>query len=85
MYYVYILRSLKDKGIYIGYTNNLEERIKEHRKGQSFATKGRLPVELIHYQAFISKNDAIETEKYLKTTRGRQRINRMLKNTLKKS
>lgn len=82
MYYVYILQSAKDKGLYIGYTNNLKERFKEHQAGESFATKGRLPVKLIHYQGFISKKDAVEAEKYFKTTRGWERIHRMLENTL---
>jgi putative endonuclease len=83
MYYVYILQSQKDYGLYIGYTNNLKERIKEHQDGKSFATKGRCPVKLIHYQGFISQKDALETEKYLKITRGWERIHRMLKDTLK--
>lgn len=82
MYYVYILQSLKDNGLYIGYTDNLKRRLKEHQEGKSFATKGRLPFVLIHYQAFVSQKDALETEKYLKTTRGWERIHRMLANTL---
>ena len=82
MYYVYILQSLKDKVLYIGYTNNLKRRLKEHFKGESFATKSRLPFKLIHYQAFTSKDDALSTEKYLKTTRGWERIHKMLENTL---
>lgn len=84
MYYVYILQSLKDKGLYIGYSNNLKRRIKEHQKGLVFATKGRLPIKLIHYQAFLSKEDATDCEKYLKTTRGWERIHRMLFKTLNK-
>lgn len=83
MFYVYILQSLRDKGLYIGYTNNLKKRLKEHQSGKSFATKGRLPFELVHYQAFNSQIDALETEKYLKTTRGWERIHRMLEDTLK--
>lgn len=82
MFYVYILQSLKDKGLYIGYTNDLKKRVKEHQEGKAFATKGRLPVKLIHYQGFISQKDAIETEKYFKTTRGWQRIKRMLEDSL---
>ena len=85
MYYVYILQSEKDHGLYIGYTNNLKERVKEHQNGKSFATKGRRPVKLIHYQGFISQKDALATEKYLKTTRGWEKIHRMLDNTLSKS
>ena len=82
MFYVYILKSLKDNGLHIGYTNDLRRRFAEHQKGQCSATKSRLPVKIIHYQAFISQIDAIETEKYLKTTRGWQRIKRMLRSTL---
>lgn len=82
MFYVYILQSLKDKGLYIGYTNNLKKRFIEHQKGKSLSTKSRIPFKLVHYQAFISQKDALETEKYFKTTRGWERINRMLENTL---
>lgn len=82
MYYVYILQSLKDKGIYIGYTDNLKRRFTEHQVGISLATKGRRPFKLIHYQAFVSQKDALSTEKYFKTTRGWERIHRMLEDTL---
>lgn len=82
MYYVYILQSDKDNGLYIGYTENLKRRLKEHQDGKSFATKSRLPFKLIHYQAFISQKDALSTEKYLKTTRGWERIHRMLVDTI---
>ena len=85
MYYVYILQSLKDRGLYIGFTTDLKKRFQEHQKGKSIATKSRIPFKLIHYQAFVDKNDAISAEKYLKTTRGWERIHRMLENTLKKS
>jgi putative endonuclease len=83
MYYVYILQSLKDKGLYIGFTTDLKKRFKEHQEGKSVATKGRIPFKLVHYQAFVDKNDAISTEKYLKTTREWERIHRMLENTIK--
>jgi predicted GIY-YIG superfamily endonuclease len=38
MFYVYVLRSEADSGFYIGYTNNLRIRLKEHRAGKSLAT-----------------------------------------------
>lgn len=82
MYYVYILQSLKDHGLYIGYTDNLKRRIQEHQNGKSLATKGRIPFTLVHYQAFISQKDALATEKYLKTTRGWERIHKMLEHTI---
>ena len=53
MYYVYVLQSLKDKKLYIGYTANLRRRLKEHKHGGSESTKKRLPFRLIFYEAFI--------------------------------
>ncbi len=45
MYYVYVLRSLKDSKFYIGYTKNLEKRLNEHNNGKVIATKFRYPFE----------------------------------------
>ena len=38
-YYVYILESLKDKELYVGYTTDLIKRFKEHNRGLNFSTK----------------------------------------------
>lgn len=67
MYYVYILKSLKDGNIYTGYTNNLKRRIKQHKLGLVHSTKSRLPINLIYYEAYNSQKDAMEREKYLKS------------------
>ena len=66
MFYVYILLSLKDKKIYIGYSNNLKRRFQEHLEGKVKSTKGRLPVKLIYYEAFLSETDARRREIKLK-------------------
>ena len=63
MYYVYVLLSLKDHKLYIVFTRNLEKRIKLHQTGQVTATKGRLPVKLIFYEAYLAKEDALLREK----------------------
>ncbi len=39
MYYVYILKSLKDESLYIGYSANLKKRISDHENGLSKSTK----------------------------------------------
>lgn len=66
MYYVYVLKSEKDDKLYIGYTNDLKQRLAEHNSGKSFATAWRIPLSLIYYEAFCSKYDAIEREQQLK-------------------
>lgn len=82
MYYVYILRSLKNQKLYIGFTPDLKKRIKSHNSGENKATKPNIPYELIFYSGFKSKDDAINCEKYFKTTAGWKRIHKMLENTL---
>ena len=67
MYYTYVLKSEKDNKLYIGYTSNIENRILLHQGGQVDSTKNRLPVKLIYYEAFLSKKDAQNEEKYLKS------------------
>ena len=79
LYYVYILYSQKFKKIYIGFTLNLKNRLKEHNSGQSPATKPYVPYELIYYEAFRSKTDAKKREEYLKSGWGYRTIRKMLK------
>lgn len=65
-FYVYLLRSKKDGSTYIGCTSNLDKRLQEHREGKNYSTKKLLPVELIYFEAYKSKEDAFEREKRLK-------------------
>jgi putative endonuclease len=65
-HYVYLLSNNKTKWIYIGCTQDLEKRLDEHKKGRVFTTKKMLPVELIYYEAFRSKDCAYQREKNLK-------------------
>jgi putative endonuclease len=66
MYYVYILKSLKDGDLYIGSTNNLKHRIVEHNSGKVFSTKARTPFILTYYEAYKSETDARHRESSLK-------------------
>ncbi len=72
MYYIYVLQSLKDKGFYTGFTDNLERRVKEHNNKEEPSTKSRAPFELVYYEGCIEKDDAIAREKYLKTGKGKR-------------
>ena len=84
MYYVYILKSLKDNMLYIGYTNNLKRRIKEHNDGESKSTRNRRPLKLVYYEACLNQSDALHREKYLKTTYGHRYLKNRLKNYYEK-
>jgi len=68
MFYVYVLKSLKDNKRYIGFTENLQRRLFEHNNGLVKSTKNRRPLELIYHEEFVSKKDALLREKFLKYT-----------------
>ena len=70
MYFVYVLKC-NNSTFYVGCTNNLENRLERHKKGQVESTKKRLPVKIIIYIAFQNKYLAFNFEKYLKTGSGR--------------
>lgn len=79
MEYVYVLKSMSDKNLYVGLTNNLRKRFLEHNSGKVFSTKSRKPFTLIYYEACLDRNNAKKREKYLKTAWGK----RYLKNRLR--
>ena len=83
-YYTYVLLSLKDNKFYIGSTSDLKNRFIAHCKGMVNATKNRLPVKLIFYEAYLNKYDAIRREDYFKTSKGKQTLRNMLKKYLSK-
>ena len=59
MNYVYILRCA-DESLYTGWTNDLEKRVKTHNAGKGAKyTKTRLPVELVYYEEYEEKGEAL--------------------------
>ena len=78
MYYVYMLKSKGIKSVtYVGYTNNLNKRIKLHNNGKGAKfTRGR-KWKLIYKEKKKSKKEAISREYYIKK-------NRKIRNLIKK-
>lgn len=83
-YCVYILFSKKDFELYVGYTSNLEARIKDHNYGGTRSTSYRGPLELIFCEFYLFKEDAKKRELYFKITMGKKAIKLMLRTTLEK-
>lgn len=78
MYYVYILKSLKNRRLYTGQTNNLRRRLIEHNSGASEYTKFTKPFKLLYFEKFVSRLEAIHREQYLKTEKGREGVRKIL-------
>ena len=71
-FYVYIIRSLKDKRCYVGFTIDLERRLREHNDGNTKSTKPFRPWKMIYSERFDSKSDAYKREWHLKHSKGRK-------------
>ena len=66
-YYIYLIQSVNKPEIsYVGYTTNINQRLKTHDSGGSIYTKSNRPWKLIVCIAFKSMKCAKEFEKYLK-------------------
>ncbi len=72
MYYVYVIQSINTpKEHYVGYSENLKNRIQDHNYGKSvYANKFR-PWKLLAYFGFEKIQVAKDFEAYLKTGSGR--------------
>ena len=66
MNYTYVLKSKKDLQLYIGSTNDLRKRFRQHNNGEVFSTKSRRPFELVYYEAYKAESDARKREQSLK-------------------
>ncbi len=81
-YYTYVLQSLKDLNLYVGYTNNLVKRVDDHNKGKVPSTKNRVPLKLIYWEGCLNQQDATRREKYLKTGWGKRYIKNRIQSYL---
>ena len=79
MYYVYILRSLKDGKYYIGSTHDVTARLNYHNAGLQRSTKYRIPFELIYTEALENKSEALKRELQIKGYKGGEAFKRLLK------
>jgi putative endonuclease len=82
-FYVYVLISLMDNKFYVGYTEDIKRRMEEHTLGKVISTRNRRPLQLIHYEMYIDKEDALSREVFLKSGFGREQLRLSLKQTLK--
>ncbi len=66
MFYVYVIRSVKEDYHYIGYTSNLRKRLKEHDSGKTKSIKHLVPFELLYYESYEKDSLARKREINLK-------------------
>ena len=76
---VYAIESQVDKRLYVGFTKNLKNRIKEHNTGKTRSTKGYRPWKLVFWQNFNNKKKARKQEKYFKSGSGKEKLKELIR------
>jgi putative endonuclease len=66
MHYIYIIKSKKNNSLYIGRTQNLKNRLREHNAGEGFTTKKYGPWVLVYFEGYALEKDAKQREHNLK-------------------
>lgn len=78
MFYVYALKSNNFNRIYIGLTQDLEKRTKEHNSGTTKSTKFYRPWTLFYSEKLNTRDGAMQRERQLKSTSGRRSLRKKL-------
>jgi len=80
VYYVYILRSLKDGSFYVGQAQDLEERLQRHNSGRSRYTNKKKPWEMVYSEECATRELAQKREKEIKGKKSKEYIEYLLRN-----
>lgn len=72
--FTYIVKC-SDGSLYTGWTNDLDKRLKAHNSGRGAKyTKTRRPVELVYYEKFLTKQEAMSREARIKQLSRSQKL-----------
>jgi putative endonuclease len=74
MYTLYILHSKTVDRYYIGYTNDLTRRLREHNRVKGKFTDVGIPWEVVYTESYNAKKDAMTREKYIKSRKSKKFI-----------
>jgi len=79
MYYVYVVQN-EWGNLYIGYSRDIQTRVKDHNSGRGARTTRRDgPWRLIYLEGYLSQKDAVGREKFLKGGSGLKYLKKQLK------
>ena len=78
-YYVYIIRSDKDGSYYVGSTQDIGARLARHNQGRSNYTRNRGPWEVVYFEEYSRRADAVKREKAIKNRKRRDYIESLVR------
>jgi len=78
MYFVYILKSIKDHKYYIGSTSEIHARLNYHNSGKQRSTRHRIPFELAYQEEYSDRKQAEKREREIKSYKGGEAFKRLI-------
>ena len=81
-YYVYILYSESRDQYYTGFTHDISTRLFKHYVGSTPSTRPGIPWQMIYYETFDNKHDAILRESEIKKWKSRIYIEKLISQNL---
>jgi len=78
MFTVYILQSQSLNRYYVGFTNDLERRLSEHNRKKGKYTDAGIPWQLVYFETFSTKIEAMNREKFIKGKKSRAFIETLI-------
>lgn len=78
MFFVYVLYSEPYDRYYVGQTDNLERRFERHNAGMVFSTKPYKPWNLVYFEEFQTRSEAVKREREIKKQKSRKYIESFL-------
>lgn len=78
MYYTYAIRSEIRNYIYVGLTNNLKRRFRQHNDKKEKTTRAYAPFKILFTEEFMTRMEAREKEKYLKSGSGKEYLKTLI-------
>jgi putative endonuclease len=78
MFYVYILKSLKNGSYYVGYSHNPNNRLEEHNTKKVKATRYKIPYRIVYTEEFKTETEARKREYYIKRQKSRKFLEGLL-------
>jgi putative endonuclease len=80
MFFAYVLQSAARKKRYVGSAADVVQRLGQHNAGLSRWTKSARPWNLVYQEAFETRAEAVRRERYFKSGKGREELDRILGN-----
>jgi putative endonuclease len=78
MFFAYVIKSIKHDYYYKGHCRNLNERLEQHNSGMTQSIRPYIPFILVYFEKFETEKQAIEREKYFKTSAGRRFLKKVV-------